>query len=57
MNAQDARQFATPQEAARKLGVHLNTVYHWIQAGKLPATQPGGPGGKRLIPIEALKGK
>jgi excisionase family DNA binding protein len=31
-----------PTEVARRLGVHRNTVYRWIEGGHLPAFQLGG---------------
>jgi excisionase family DNA binding protein len=31
-----------PTDVARQLGVHRNTVYRWIESGRLPAFQLGG---------------
>lgn len=34
-------EWFTPQEIAEKLKVHLNTVYRWIDTGKLKASKAG----------------
>jgi excisionase family DNA binding protein len=31
-----------PTDVARRLNVHRNTVYRWIESGHLPAFQLGG---------------
>ena len=31
-----------PTDVARRLGVHRNTIYRWIESGHLPAFQLGG---------------
>ena len=31
-----------PTDVARRLSVHRNTVYRWIESGHLPAFQLGG---------------
>src|SRR5689334_7481126 len=31
-----------PTDVARRLNVHRNTVYRWIESGRLPAFQLGG---------------
>jgi excisionase family DNA binding protein len=51
----DEPRFYTPQEAARLLGVHVQTVLRSIDSGQLPALVIGGP--KRhtyRIPADAL---
>lgn len=32
-------RFLTPSEAAKQLGVHINTIYQWVDSGKLAATR------------------
>jgi len=36
-----------PTDVARRLNVHRNTVYRWIESGHLPAFQLGG-GAQRI---------
>jgi len=42
----------TPEEFAKKIGRHYNTVYRWIQDGKVPAYKLGG---RWFIPHDALE--
>lgn len=39
-------------EAARRLGVHPNTLYAWIDAGHIKATRIGPRGHWRLNPAD-----
>jgi excisionase family DNA binding protein len=41
------RRWISPREAASYLGVHLMTVYSWIDAEKIPAARVG-----RLVRID-----
>jgi excisionase family DNA binding protein len=43
--------FLSPQEFADKIGVPLLTVRDWIEARRVPFAQPGGKGGRILIPV------
>lgn len=47
--------FVTPAQAARILGVHINTIHSWIDAGRLPATVKEVMETKTLIPTSSLK--
>jgi len=48
------RRWISPREAAEYLGCHLQTVYGWIDSGKLVAARIG----RRFVRIDfqALKG-
>lgn len=48
------RRWISPREAAVYLGVHIMTVYGWIDADKIPAARIG-----RLVRVDlrALEGK
>jgi excisionase family DNA binding protein len=41
----NAKEGLTIAAAARELGVHRQTIYNWIRAGKLPVTRFGPTGG------------
>jgi excisionase family DNA binding protein len=43
------------KEAARLIGLSERKVSDLVHAGKLPYVQPGGPGGKILFRVEALR--
>src|SRR5262245_5789767 len=49
------REAVSVQEAARRLGVHPNTIRNWIRSGNLEAHQPAGRRGRVLIPTAALR--
>ena len=42
----------TVDEAARQLGVGRQTLYNWLNAGKLTSVKVVG---RRLIPLDALR--
>lgn len=48
------QSFYSPQEFATLTGLSIATVHRYRKAGKLPFLQPGGPGGRILIPANAL---
>jgi len=43
-------EVVTVQEAARRLGVHANTIRNWIRSAYLEAHQPAGPRGRITHP-------
>ena len=45
----------TPREAAKLLGVHINTVYSWIETGRLPAIEQKIVEYKTFVPMSSLK--
>src|SRR5437867_1567212 len=51
-------QMVKPSEAARRIGVHHNTILNWIHAGRVPYVQT--PTGQYLLPwalvVQALGG-
>jgi len=46
----------TPEVAAERLGVHLDTVNFWIKMGRLPKVLRAAPGGAPdvFVPLVAL---
>lgn len=36
------KDFLTPTQVAKELGVPLPTIYSWVQLGRLPSTKLGG---------------
>ena len=46
--------YVSVSDAAAHFGVSRQTVHNWLRAGKLGYSQPGGPGGRVLIPREEL---
>jgi excisionase family DNA binding protein len=46
--------FCSVAEATALLPVKMVTVRRWIKSGVLPHVQPGGKGGRILIPIAGL---
>ena len=49
-----AREFIEPKEAAELLAVNLETIYRWLNSGKLPGTKIGGLWRIRRSAIERL---
>jgi len=47
--------YVTPTQAARILGVHVNTIHSWIDAGRLSATVKEVVETRTLIPTSSLK--
>ncbi len=54
MTADNQRLTLSVDEAAKKLGISRNSLYHAIQAGELPVLKIGK---RLLIPIAALQKK
>ena len=48
-------EVVTVQEAASKLGVHVNTVRNWVRSGYIASHQPAGPKGRILIAASAVR--
>ncbi len=46
--------FYSPEEFAAQTGLSIATVRRYIDKGKLPSVQPGGPRSRILIPADAL---
>ena len=51
LTALDNEQLLTPQQAADRLGISLDTIRRWIHAKKLRAFKMGG---RWKIPLDAL---
>lgn len=51
----DGRELLSVKEAASVFGVHINSVYGWIQNGKLAVLKR--PGGRSFvgIPVSAIR--
>lgn len=47
-----AREYLTTGQAARRIGVSLQTIKNWIAAGKLPAKKVGG---RYYVPRDAVQ--
>jgi excisionase family DNA binding protein len=41
------------REMAASLGVHVNTVYAWVEEGRIPYARIGG---RILFPVDAVRG-
>lgn len=57
---QPSPQGLTPEQAARRVGVTVQTIWRWIREGRLRATpvlpEPRGPSGRRYrVPREAVE--
>lgn len=52
-NAQD-EQFLSIDEFARRTSLSESTIRRRVRDGSIPSWQPGGPGTRVLIPIDAL---
>lgn len=50
----ETRRFLSCHEFAKHAGISAKTVWRWLQAGKLPAIQPGGPGTAWIIDYQAF---
>jgi hypothetical protein len=50
----DERDYVSPLEVVAATGLSLATVRRYIDSGRLPSFQPGGPRCRVLIPVEAL---
>jgi len=48
------KEWLTTGEVAKSCGVTLPTVRQWIDAGKLPASRPGGRRMVRRADVEAF---
>jgi len=48
----DNVQLARPSHAARLVGVHVRTIYHWIKAGKVRVRYAAG--GVVLVEVASL---
>ena len=48
------REFVTPSELSQITGLSMSTVRRYLADGRLPKFQPGGCGGRVLIPTRAL---
>ncbi|QDT35995.1 Helix-turn-helix domain protein [Stratiformator vulcanicus] len=51
---EQSSEFLSVAETAQHFRVSEKTVRRWIDKGRLFATQPGGPGGRLLIPRSEL---
>ena len=49
MAAVNRSQYMTPQEAAEKIGVTVQTIWRWIKAGKVDTIQMAGFRGRHFI--------
>ncbi len=47
-------KFVNTKEAANHFGVSVDTLRKWARDGGVKNVQPAGPGGRRLIPKDAL---
>ncbi|WP_197527391.1 helix-turn-helix domain-containing protein [Pirellulimonas nuda] len=50
------RGFESVDDCARRAGVSSTAVRRWIRRGQIDFAQPGGPGSRLLIPLDALDG-
>ena len=50
-----SRDFLTIQELSKRSGRSVNSLRRDVDAGKIEAYQPGGPGGKLLFRPDALE--
>jgi excisionase family DNA binding protein len=51
----DPAKYLTPANAAVRFGLSLSTIYAWKREGRISFSQPGGPCGKILIPVDAIQ--
>ncbi len=54
-DAADDAPHLSPSEFSKKAGISLSTVQRYLDDGKLPKFQPGGPGCRVGIPRSALQ--
>ncbi len=54
MHATRSRELLRIDEAAERLNVSRASVYRWINQGRLPAVQLGGPGAPVRVPADEL---
>jgi excisionase family DNA binding protein len=55
MHATRSPELLRIPEAAERLNVSRATVYRWIDEGRLPAVQLGGPGAPIRVPAAELE--
>lgn len=46
-----AKRWLTVEQTAAYTGRTTQTIYNWINTGKLAASQPGGKGGQILVDV------
>jgi len=49
------KYYLTIQEMSLRSGLSVSTLHRYVDAGKITAFQPGGPGSRLLFPPNALE--
>jgi len=49
------KRYLSPQEFSQLSGLSLATIHRYLNSGKVPFVQPGGPRSRILIPCDALE--
>jgi hypothetical protein len=52
---EDNRKFLSPKEFVAVSGISLATVHRRLKSKQLPKYQPGGPGTRIMIPVDAIE--